>query len=61
MEKLMTLNLKEQDHLEEVISLISKTVKGDRELIYHILFNGLSAFTSNFSINDSFFFLSNWK
>ena len=46
MEKLMTINLKEQDHLEEVISLISKTVKGDRELIYHILFNGLSAFTS---------------
>lgn len=34
------------DILDEIVSLISKTVKGDNELVYHILFNGLSAFTS---------------
>ena len=33
------------DTLEEIISLLSKTIKGDNELIYQILFNGLSAFT----------------
>ncbi len=33
------------DILEEVISLVSKTVKGDTDLIHHILFNGMSAFT----------------
>lgn len=31
--------------LQEVVSIISKTVSGDLPLIYEILFNGLSAFT----------------
>jgi hypothetical protein len=33
-----------QDYLEEVVELISRTVKGDRPLIYRILFNGLSMY-----------------
>lgn len=36
-----------KDILAEICSLISKTVKGDRNLVYQILFCGLSAFTSN--------------
>jgi hypothetical protein len=35
----------ETDILEEIIKSLSKTVKGDTELLYHILFTGLSAFT----------------
>lgn len=37
---------KQKDILEEIISLVSKTVKGDKNLVYQILFNGLSAFTT---------------
>jgi len=42
----MTLALEKIDVLLKCIGLISKTVKGDLALIYHILFNGLSTFTS---------------
>lgn len=35
------------DPLTGLIEIIEKTVKDDQNLIYHILFNGLSAFTDN--------------
>lgn len=35
------------DLLKEAVNIISRTVKKDPNLVYHILFNGLSTFTKN--------------
>lgn len=43
----MTVEITNPDNLEEIVEIISKTVKGDTNLVNHIIFNGLSKDTKN--------------